>query len=64
MVRSGNAKAMLPCFMGDTDPELERCSDEVLSLGLWMLSHRQDQQLPHLSEVRESMIKLCYKVLS
>ncbi len=64
MVRSGATKAMLPCFMGDTDSKLMRIEEIVLSLPLWMLSHRQDQTLAHLADVRQSIANWCHEKLT
>lgn len=52
MVRHGHSKAMLPSFMADADPLLKKIDDEVLSIPLWLLSHRQDEKLEHLAKVR------------
>jgi len=63
MVQSGSAKAMLPCFMGDTDPSLTRQGDVELTLQLWMLSHRQDQDLKHLADVRKAITAWCAEIM-
>lgn len=41
-VRSGLGLALLPCFLGDADPQLERLSETVEDVAstLWLLTHR------------------------
>ena len=49
---SGAAQTMLPCIIGDGDERLEAVSDIVLEQPLWLLSHRQDENVRHLKGVR------------
>lgn len=64
IVRSGNAKAMLPCFVGNSDPALKRVGENQLSLPLWLLSHRQDENLAYIADVRRQISNWCGKVLA
>ncbi len=49
--------AYLPCFMGDSDPELERyCSpDPKLDLGLWLLFHPDLKRTARVLAFRDHM---------
>ena len=49
---SGIARALLPRFMADADPELTPVSDTILEQPLWMLFHRQDRDVLHLKSAR------------
>ncbi|MDX9998392.1 MAG: LysR family transcriptional regulator [Phenylobacterium sp.] len=51
--RSGLACAVLPCFLGDPDPLLERVEpgDPQLSLGLWLVVHRDLRSAPRVQAV-------------
>ncbi|HEX2559959.1 LysR family transcriptional regulator [Phenylobacterium sp.] len=53
--RSGLACAILPCFMGDPDPLLERVDggDPPLSLGLWLVVHRDLRSSPRVQAVMD-----------
>ncbi len=50
---TGAAKSMLPRFIADQDPRLQCISDTVYTCPLWMLSHPQDREVPHLKAARE-----------
>jgi len=49
---SGAARAMLPCVVGKSYPDLRPVSNIVLEQPLWMLSHRQDRDVGHLKGLR------------
>ena len=49
---AGVARAMLPRLIGDADTRLAAMSGTVLEQPLWMLYHRQDQDVPHLKAAR------------
>lgn len=46
LVRAGSGVGVLPCYMGDEDPELQRLSPplEGEGVGLWLLTHRNLRQ--------------------
>src|SRR5262249_42347504 len=39
-VRAGIGKSLLPCFVGEREPDLKRLSRIVLSRDIWLLVHR------------------------
>jgi len=49
--------AYLPCFMGDSEPELERlCApDPELNLGLWLLFHPDLKRTARILAFRDHM---------
>jgi DNA-binding transcriptional LysR family regulator len=51
--------AYLPCFMGDTDPELERCCppDPQLNLGLWLLFHPDMKRTARVLAFRNHLVE-------
>ena len=49
---TGAARALLPRLIGDEDPRLACVSDTILEQTLWMLYHRQDQDVLHLRAAR------------
>ena len=55
---AGVARVMLPRFMGEGDPRLEEIAGTDLEQPLWMLSHRQDQDIGHLRAARSWIRKL------
>jgi len=52
IIVTGAAKAMLPCFLANKYRELKQLDHIVLSQPLWMLSHQQDTDIPHLKSTR------------
>lgn len=56
-LRQGLGVAYLPCFMGDSDPGLERyCSpDPKLDLGLWLLFHPDLKRTARVVAFRDHM---------
>ncbi len=58
IVASGAARALLPRLIGETDPRLESEGDVVLTQPLWILSHRQDRDDPHLVAARNWITEL------
>ena len=58
-VRAGVGISILPCFMGDTDPLLERyCEpDPAFNLGLWVLLHPDLKRTARVLTFRDHMIK-------
>lgn len=59
IVRSGVAKAMLPCLMCNGNHELRQIGNTILSLPLWMLSHRQDRQAMHIQLAQQWIKAVC-----
>jgi len=57
-IREGVGVSILPCFMGDTDPLLERyCDpDPAYHLGLWILIHPDLKRTARVSAFRDHMI--------
>lgn len=53
IVVSGAARALLPRVLGDRDARLRAVSGTELQQPLWMLSHQQDRNVPHLKFARE-----------
>jgi len=58
-LREGAGLAYLPCFMGDSDPALERFSppEKKHDLGLWLLYHRDLRRTKRVRLFREHMLK-------
>lgn len=56
-IREGLGVSILPCFMGDTDPELERyCEpDPAYNLGLWVLLHPDLKRTARVLSFRDYM---------
>jgi len=59
-LREGLGVAYLPCFMGDSDPELERyCApDPNLDLGLWLLFHQDLKRTARVLAFRDHMTEV------
>ena len=60
MVRTGEALALLPCHLGDRDPELKRIafpSQEIASEPL-LLVHRDLRTLPRARAVMDTLVAL------
>ncbi len=57
-IRQGLGVSYLPCFMGDTDPELERfCEpDPSHNLGLWILLHPDLKHTARVLAFRDHMV--------
>ena len=58
-IRAGLGVSYLPCFMGDTDPLLQRYSepDPQHDLGLWILLHPDLKRTARVIAFRDYMIK-------
>ena len=58
-IREGLGVSYLPCFMGDSDPQLERYCDPDPShnLGLWILLHPDLKRTARVLEFRYHMVK-------
>jgi DNA-binding transcriptional LysR family regulator len=60
LVRAGAGKAVLPCFVGDLDPELQRLGDELPELRhqQWIVMNNEDRHRPEIRAVADRMTKL------
>ena len=58
-IREGMGVSILPCFMGDADPELERyCDpDPSYNLGLWVLLHPDLKRTARVLAFRDHMVQ-------
>jgi molybdate transport repressor ModE-like protein len=63
-IREGLGVSYLPCFMGDTDPQLERYSDPdpEHNLGLWILLHPDLKRTARVLAFRNHMDDSIHKV--
>jgi len=59
-LREGMGVSILPCFMGDTDPLLERYGDPdpALNLGLWILVHPDLRRTARVLAFRDHMVQV------
>ncbi|QFY59115.1 LysR family transcriptional regulator [Rhizobium grahamii] len=60
LVRAGVGKAVLPCFVGDLDPELQRLGDELPELRhrQWIVMNNEDRHRPEIRTVADRMTRL------
>jgi DNA-binding transcriptional LysR family regulator len=60
LVRVGAGKAVLPCFVGDLDPELQRLGVELPELRhrQWIVMNNEDRHRPEIRTVADRMTKL------
>ncbi|MBZ9789242.1 LysR family transcriptional regulator [Rhizobium sp. 3T7] len=60
LVRAGAGKAVLPCFVGDLDPELQRLGGELPELRhrQWIVMNNEDRHRPEIRTVADRMTKL------
>ncbi|MDM9618947.1 LysR family transcriptional regulator [Rhizobium sp. S96] len=60
LVRAGAGKAVLPCFVGDLDPDLQRLGDELPELRhrQWIVMNNEDRHRPEIRTVADRMTKL------
>lgn len=58
-IREGLGVSILPCFMGDSDPLLERYSDPdpAFNLGLWLLLHPDLKRTARVLSFRDHMVQ-------
>lgn len=63
-LRENQGLAFLPCFMGDTDPTLERFAapDPRHDLGLWLVYHRDLRRAERVRRFRSHMISEVAKI--
>lgn len=60
LVRAGAGKAVLPCFVGDLDPELQRLGPELPELRhqQWIVMNNEDRHRTEIRRVADRMTKL------
>jgi DNA-binding transcriptional LysR family regulator len=60
LVRAGAGLAVLPCFIGDLDPMLERAGDEIGELRhkQWLVSNNDDRSRREIRTVLDRLAKL------
>ncbi|WP_413711002.1 LysR family transcriptional regulator [Rhizobium sp. Rhizsp82] len=60
LVRAGAGRAVLPCFVGDLDPELQRLGGEIPELKhrQWIVMNNEDRHRPEIRAVADRMTKL------
>ncbi|WEZ84366.1 LysR family transcriptional regulator [Rhizobium sp. 32-5/1] len=60
LARGGAGQAILPCFVGDLDPGLERGGDEVKSLRhpQWIVTNSEDRHRRDIRTVSERLFRL------
>lgn len=60
LVRAGAGNAVLPCFIGDTEPGLERVGDEIVDLRhrQWVVTNNDDRHRREIRTVADRLVKL------
>ena len=60
LVRAGAGNAVLPCFIGDTEPGLERASDEIPELRhkQWVVTNNDDRSRREIRTLADRLTKL------
>jgi DNA-binding transcriptional LysR family regulator len=60
LVRAGAGIAVLPCFIGDLDPMLERATDEIAELRHkhWIVTHNDDRSRREIRTIADRMTRL------
>ncbi len=60
LARAGAGQAVLPCFVGDLDPGLERVGDEVKSLrhAQWIVTNNEDRHRREIRTVSDRLYRL------
>ncbi|MGO6905105.1 LysR family transcriptional regulator, partial [Rhizobium ruizarguesonis] len=60
LVRAGAGKTVLPCFVGDLHPELQRRGGELPELRhrQWIVMNAEDRHRPEIRTVADRMTKL------
>ncbi|NDH61962.1 MAG: LysR family transcriptional regulator [Alphaproteobacteria bacterium] len=59
-VRAGAGLAILPCYLGDTDPGLKRVGGVIADVIVdqWLLVHRDLRALPRVRAVMDAVVDL------
>jgi len=60
LVRAGAGQAVLPCFVGDLDPTLERAGEEIRDLrhGQWIVTNGEDRHRRDIRTVADRLFHL------
>ncbi|OBZ92739.1 LysR family transcriptional regulator [Pararhizobium polonicum] len=60
LARAGAGQAVLPCFVGDLDPGLERAGDELKTLrhAQWVVTNNEDRHRRDIRTVSERLFRL------
>lgn len=60
LARAGAGQAVLPCFVGDLDPGLERAGEELKQLrhGQWIVTNSEDRHRREIRTVSERLYRL------
>jgi DNA-binding transcriptional LysR family regulator len=60
LVRAGAGNAILPCFIGDTEPGIERASDEIPELRhkQWVVTNNDDRARREIRTLADRLTKL------
>ncbi len=60
LARAGAGQAVLPCFVGDLDPGLERAGEELKQLrhGQWIVTNSEDRHRREIRTVSERLFRL------
>jgi DNA-binding transcriptional LysR family regulator len=60
LVRAGAGQAVLPCFVGDLDPSLERAGDEIRELlhQQWIVANSEDRHRRDIRTVSDRLFRL------
>ncbi|RUM07228.1 LysR family transcriptional regulator [Rhizobium chutanense] len=60
MVRAGAGKTVLPCFVGDLDPQLQRLGGDLPELrhAQWIVMNAEDRHRPEIRTVADRMTRL------
>lgn len=60
LARAGAGQAVLPCFVGDLDPGLERAGDELKQLrhGQWIVTNTEDRHRRDIRTVSDRLFRL------
>ncbi|MBP1861915.1 LysR family transcriptional regulator [Rhizobium herbae] len=60
LARAGAGQAVLPCFVGDLDPGLERVGDELKTLrhAQWIITNSEDRHRRDIHTVSERLFRL------
>ncbi|MEM0899908.1 MAG: LysR family transcriptional regulator [Pseudomonadota bacterium] len=59
-IRAGAGQGVLPCFVGDADPQLKRSGNLIPELEhvMWIVMHDDERHRPEKREVIERLVKL------
>jgi molybdate transport repressor ModE-like protein len=60
LIRSGRGMGLLPCYLGDTDPELERVPDVELipDMQIWVLTHEDIKINPRVRALMDHLYQV------